>query len=139
MAGVNTEITDVVVPTSAQAGVAVSVQVKIKNTTEEALTIMAGGALDYGVTPWPAIVFTNGSAEVAASETQSFYGSFVMPESDVIVHGYSYYYDEEEGTWIPDDEATNGVTLVAVVSILDQILPIMIVVMMMTMMMKVIK
>ncbi len=142
MAGVNTEIIEVVVPASAQVGVAVSVQVKIKNTTEEALDIMAGGALEYGVTPRPAISITNGSTEVAAGETETFTGSFVMPSSDVTVYGSSYYYDETEEAWIPDDEATNGVTLAEAPTTgidMNQIISLMVVVMMMSMMMKAMK
>lgn len=136
MTGVNTEVTEVVVPGSAQVGVAVSVQVKIKNTTDEALTLMAGGALEYGVTPMPAISFPE-SAEVAAGETQTFSSSFVMPQADVIVHGYSYYYDEEEDVTVFDDEETDGVTLVAAApSALEIMLPMMIMVMMMVMVMK---
>lgn len=145
MAGVNTEVVEVVVPSSAQVGASVSVQVKIKNTTDEALTIMAGGALEYGVTPWPAVNFTDESAEVAAGETQSFYGSFTMPESDVEVHGYSYYYDEDEAVWYFDDGETNGVTAVAapagidINSIMNMMILLVVVVMMMKTMGKVTK
>lgn len=139
MAGTNTEVTEVVVPSSAQVGASVSVQVKIKNTADEALTIMAGGALQYGVTPYPTIVFTDEAEEVAAGGIGSFVGSFVMPDSDVTVHGYSYYYDETEEVWIPDDTLTASVTATAASTILDSIMPIMIMMMMMGMMMKVIK
>jgi len=141
MAGTYTEVTEVVVPSSAQVGASVSVQVKIKNTHDEALTVMAGGALAYGVTPYPAINFTDEEAEVAAGETESFIGSFIMPDSNVTVHGYSYYYDEDEEVWIPDDELTASITVTAAptTSILDSILPIMRMVMMMGMMVKVIK
>jgi len=145
MAGLKTEVTGVVVPSSAQVGAAVSVQVKIKNTTDSPLTIMAGGALEYGVTPWPAINFTDGPAEVAAGETHTFSGSFTMPQSSlcaidgpcfVNVHGYSYYYDETEEAWYPDDEKTNAVTVVEAPSILSLVLPLMLVTVMMVMVMK---
>lgn len=130
MTGTKTEITEVVVPTSAQVGASVSVQVKVKNITDSTVKIMAGGALGYGVIPWPAISFTTEAVEVAAGETQTFSGSFIMPESDVVVHGYSYYYDETEEVWYFDDEATNGVTAVQAPSILDILLPLMVLAMM---------
>lgn len=136
MAGEKTEVTEVVVPSSAQAGAAVSVQVKIKNTTDSPLTVMAGGALEYGVTPWPAISFTDGSTEIAAGEEESFSGSFTMPQSDVTVHGYGYYYDEDEGAWYFDDEAADGVTAVEAPSLLNMVLPLMLVTVMMVMVMK---
>lgn len=141
MAGTYTEVTEVVVPSSAQVGTSVSVQVKIKNTHDEALDIMAGGALEYGVTPYPVIVFTDEETVVAAGETESFAGSFIMPDGNVVVHGKSYYYDEDDEAWYYDDELTASITVTAAptTSILDSIMPIMIMVMMMGMMMKVIK
>ena len=53
MTGLYTQITEIVAPSSAIAGQLVSIEVKIKNLYSSVIGIMVGGALDYGVSPWP--------------------------------------------------------------------------------------
>jgi hypothetical protein len=80
---------------------------------------MVGGALECGETPWPRIDFPDNSANVAAGETHSFYGHFIMPDSDVTLHAYSYYYGSD-GYWYFDDEKTKRVDLAELVSRFSQ-------------------
>lgn len=105
------EIVEIVAPGSAVAGQTVSIEVKIKNLYSSAIGIMVGGALDYGVTPWPGVNFPDDIANVAAGATHTFYGSFTMPDSAVKIHAYSYWYSPETGYWYFDDEATKDVSL----------------------------
>ena len=88
------------------------ITVKIKNLYTSAIGIMVGGALEYGVTPWPGIEFPTNWANVAGGATQSFSGYFSMPDKDVKIHAYSYYY-ASDGYWYFDDEMTKAVYLAA--------------------------
>ena len=110
MGGIYTEIVEIAAPSSAVAGELVSVEVKIKNTYSSTIGIMAGGALEYGVTPWPGINFPDSVANVSPGETHSFTGWFTMPDRDVEIHAYSYYYGGD-GYWYFDDEKTKKVSL----------------------------
>ena len=112
MTGLYTEIVEVVAPSSAAAGETVYIQVKIKNRHTSTIGIMVGGALEYGPTPWPSINFPDNWDNVAPGATHTFYGWFTMPDSDVTIHAYSYYYSPDYG-WIFDDEKTKKVSLVA--------------------------
>ena len=109
-AGSYTEIVDIVAPGGAVAGERVDITVKIKNTYSSAIGILVGGALEYGVTPWPQITFPTNSANVAAGATKSFSGYFTMPDHDVTIHAYSYYYGTD-GSWHFDDEKERDVDL----------------------------
>jgi len=104
------EIVEIAAPSRAAAGSRVDITVRIKNIYSSAVGIMAGGALEYGVTPWPGIDFPDNIANVSAGSTHSFYGSFIMPNSDVTIHAYSYYYGTD-GYWHFDDEKTKEVGL----------------------------
>jgi len=110
MAGIYTEIVEIVAPDSAVAGSRVDVAVKIKNTYSAQMGIMVGGALEYGVTPWPGINFPSNQENVAPGAWAWFYGHFTMPNSSVKIHAYSYWYDSD-GYWHFDDEKTKAVTL----------------------------
>ena len=112
-AGTYTEIVEIVAPSSAVAGSRVDITVKIKNLYPSAIGIMVRGALDYGITPWPTINFPDNQANVPGGATWSFAGYFYMPDSDVKIHAYSYYY--AEGAWYFDDEKTKDVKLGEVV------------------------
>jgi len=113
MTGIYTEITEIVAPSSAVAGETVDIQVKIKNLHTSTIGIMVGGALDYGVTPWPSTNWDN----VAAGATKTFYGSFTMPYyspgKEIIIHAYSYWYSPETCGWYFDDEKTKVITVAA--------------------------
>ena len=107
------DIIEIVAPGEAQAGSRVDITVKIKNTYSAAIGIMAGGALEYGVSPWPGIIFPEPSANVNGGVTYSFAGYFTMPDKKVTIHAYSYYYGAD-GSWHFDDEMTKVVNLVSV-------------------------
>jgi len=109
--GAFTEIVDIVAPSSAPAGSRVDITVKIKNLYSSTIGIMVGGALEYGVSPWPTITFPSPSANVGPGATYSFNGYFTMPSVAVTIHAYSYYYAEG---WHFDDEAVKAVSLAEV-------------------------
>ena len=102
------DIIEIIAPAEAEAGSRVDITVKIKNTYTSTIGIMAGGALEYGVSPWPGITFPDQTANVGGGQTHSFQGYFTMPDSDVKIHAYSYYYSSD-GYWYFDDEATKNV------------------------------
>ena len=106
------DIIEIVATTEAIQGSRVDITVKIKNLYSAAIGIMVGGALEYGVTPWPGISFPENSANANAGATYSFGGSFIMPDKKVTVHAYSYWYGAD-GYWHFDDEMTKVVNLAA--------------------------
>ena len=111
--GAYTDITGITAPSEAMAGSRVDITVKIKNLHSATIGIMAGGALEYGVSPWPGITFPDASANVGAGSTKSFSGYFTMPNKKVSIHAYSYYY-ASDGYWYFDDEMTKTVNLAQV-------------------------
>jgi len=111
--GAYTEITEIVAPSSAVPGSRVDITVKIKNNYSSTIGVLVGGALEYGVTPWPTITFPTNSANVAAGATKSFSGYFTMPNAAVMIHAYSYYYGDD-GYWYFDDEKEKDVDLAVV-------------------------
>jgi hypothetical protein len=108
------EIVEIVVPAEAVAGSRVDITVRIKNKHASAIGIMAGGALEYGVTPWPGITYPTSWANVGGGVTYSFAGYFTMPPANVKIHAYSYFYTEEG--WRFDDEKTKDVKVTQPVS-----------------------
>ena len=104
------QIVEIVAPSQAVSGERVDITVRIKNTYSAAIGIMVGGALEYGVTPWPGITFPENSANVNAGATYSFSGYFTMPNKAVTIHAYSYWYGAD-GAWHFDDEKTKNVAL----------------------------
>ena len=104
------DIIEIVAPAEAAQGSRVDITVRIKNTYSSAIGIMVGGTLEYGVSPWPGISFTEPSANVNGGATYSFSGYFIMPDKKVTVHAYSYYYGSD-GFWHFDDEMTRVVNL----------------------------
>ena len=105
-----TDIVEIVAPAEALQGSRVDIAVKVRNTYSSAIGIMVGGALEYGVTPWPGISFQDPSTNVNAGVTQSFSGYFAMLDRKVTIHAYSYYYGAD-GSWHFDDEMTRAVNL----------------------------
>ena len=104
------QIVEIVAPSQAVSGERVDITVRIKNTYSAPIGIMVGGALEYGVTPWPGITFPENSANVNAGATYSFSGYFTMPNKAVTIHAYSYWYGADS-TWHFDDEKTKSVNL----------------------------
>jgi hypothetical protein len=109
------DIIEIVAPGEAQSGNRVDITVKIKNTHSGAIGIMVGGALEYGVSPWPGITFPESSANVNGGATHSFTGYFTMPDKKVTLHAYSYWYGADNA-WHFDDEMTKIVNLVSIPS-----------------------
>ena len=104
------QIVEIVAPSQAVSGERVDITVRIKNTYSAPIGIMVGGALEYGVTPWPGITFPENSSNVNAGITHSFSGYFTMPNKTVTIHAYSYWYGAD-GYWHFDDEKTKSVNL----------------------------
>ena len=104
------DIVEIIAPSKAKPGGRVDITVRIKNTYSSSVGIMAGGALEYGVSPWPGISFPDPSANVAGGATYSFNGYFVMPEKKVTIHAYSYYYGAD-GSWHFDDEMAKTIDI----------------------------
>lgn len=107
------DIIEIAAPSEAAPGSRVDITVRIKNTYSAPIGIMAGGALEYGVSPWPGITFPSPSTNVNAGVTYSFSGYFTMPDKKVTIHAYSYYYGAD-GSWHFDDEMTKVVNLTEV-------------------------
>ena len=104
------DIVEIIAPSEAKPGDRVDITIRIKNTYSSSVGIMAGGALEYGVSPWPGISFPDSSANVDGGATHSFSGYFTMPDKRVTIHAYSYYYGSD-GYWHFDDEMTRTINL----------------------------
>jgi len=102
------DIIEIVASAEASQGSRVDITVRIKNTYSSAIGIMVGGALEYGLSPWPGISFAGPTSNVAGGVTHSFSGYFTMPEKRVTIHAYSYYYGAD-GSWHFDDEMTKTI------------------------------
>ena len=104
------DITSITAPSEAMEGSRVDITVKIKNLYSSTIGIMVGGALEYGVSPWPSISFPENSANVGPGNTHSFSGYFTMPNKKVTIHAYSYWYGAD-GYWYFDDEMTKTINI----------------------------
>ncbi len=104
------QIVEILAPSQAAPGERVDITVRIKNTYSAAIGIMVGGALEYGVTPWPGISFPENNANVDGGAIHSFSGYFTMPDKAVTIHTYSYWYGAD-GYWYLDDEKTRYMAL----------------------------
>ncbi len=102
------DIVEIVAPSQAAPGDTVNITVKIKNLYSDVISIMVAGVLEYGGSYQSGISFTEYSANVDGGAIYSFNGSFVMPDSSVIIHAYSYWYGSD-GYWHSDDELTRSV------------------------------
>jgi hypothetical protein len=109
------DIVEIIAPAEAAQGSRVDITVRIKNTYLSAIGIMAGGAIEYGVSPWPGISFSEPGANVDGGSTYSFSGYFTMPDKKVTIHAYSYWYGAD-GAWYFDDEMTRSVDMAGVPS-----------------------
>jgi hypothetical protein len=107
------DIIEIVAPSEVAAGGRVDITVRIKNTYSAAIGIMVGGVLEYGISPWPGINFPSPSTNVNAGITQTFSGYFTMPDRNVTIHVYSYWYGADNA-WHFDDEMTKVVDLTEV-------------------------
>jgi hypothetical protein len=107
------DIIEIIAPAEASGGSRVDITVRIKNTYSSAIGIMVGGALEYGVSPWPGINFPEPSTNVNGGATYSFSGNFIMPGKRATIHAYSYWYGAD-GAWHVDDEMTKVINLTEV-------------------------
>jgi hypothetical protein len=108
------DIIEIVAPGEAQAGSRIDITVRVKNNHSAAIGIMVGGALEYGVSPWPEISLPEPSANVDSGVTYSFIGYFTMPDNKVTLHVYSYWYGAD-GYWYFDDEMTKVINPAAAI------------------------
>ncbi|MDD5511975.1 MAG: hypothetical protein PHI12_14400 [Dehalococcoidales bacterium] len=107
----NAQITGVVVPSQAAQGERVDVIIRIKNIKSYPITVMVGGALEYGISPWPTLSFeVERTMTLDPSTIGEFAAYFTMPDKAVKVHGYSYYYGTD-GTYHFDDDKSVSVAL----------------------------
>jgi len=104
------DIITIATPGEAVRGSHVDITVRIKNTHSSPIGIMASGALEYGVSPGPGIVFPDPITNVVGDVTYSFNGYFTMPDRKVTIHAYSYYYGTD-GSWHFDDEMTRTIDI----------------------------
>ncbi|AMU85977.1 hypothetical protein [Dehalococcoides mccartyi] len=107
------DVIEIIAPSQAATGSRVDITVRIKDTYSGTISIMVGGALEYGVTPWPGVDFPENWANVDSGAVHAFSGSFIMPDRKVTIHAYSYWYGAD-GYWYYDDELTRSVDITAV-------------------------
>lgn len=113
MSGTYVDVISIVAPNEAVAGGTVDITVTIKNISSYLLSAMVGAYLEYGVSPWPEVTFPYNSVTLNPGEIHSFNGPFTMPDHDVIIHAYSYWYGND-GLWHFDDEKTRSVDLTTI-------------------------
>jgi hypothetical protein len=113
------QINEIVAPSQAVSGSRVDITVRIKNLYSATISLMAGGALEYGVSPWPGITYPQNWADVGAGATYSFNGYFYMPNKAVTIHAYSYWYGADSA-WHIDDEKTRNVNLAALTPLISE-------------------
>jgi hypothetical protein len=108
------DIIEIVAPSQAAPGSRVDITVRVKNLYSAPIGIMVAGVPEYpglpggvyidGLYPQQAV------ANVNAGATYSFSGYFNMPNSQVTIHIYSYWYGADNA-WHLDDEMTRSVSL----------------------------
>ena len=108
MAGIYTDVVDIVAPSSAAAGQTVSVTIKIKNIYSASVHVAAVGVYDSETRfiDWL-------DAWISPGATKSFSGSFTMPNKNVTINAYSYY-EDINGYWRYDDAMSKNVALAVV-------------------------
>ena len=105
MAGLYSDIS-IVAPNNAQAGDTVNVEARIRNLHDFAINLTATmGRVNGEVLRFGAI-----HKVVGAGETESWYDSFIMPNSGVVVSVESWYLGTD-GIWHSDDRAEIAIAL----------------------------
>ncbi|AQU05311.1 hypothetical protein B1778_00800 [Dehalococcoides mccartyi] len=113
------DIIEIVAPGQASAGSRVDVTVRVRNLYSSVISILVVAFPDYAGVPgglyitglYPQETWAN----VPAGATQSFSGYFTMPDKNVTIRAYSYWYGSD-GSWYFDDEMTKVVNLAEVVA-----------------------
>lgn len=95
-AGYYTSIEAIIAPSEAASGELVTVEVRVRNLHTTGIYIATTGRYD-GV----ALFFSPDYANVGAGEIYSFLASFTMPNNDVRLDVWSWYWTGTE--WIQDD------------------------------------
>lgn len=97
MAGTRTEIVEVIAPSEADAGDLVTVEAKVKNLTTADLEVLVGGFLEgYGFST--EIWFSPEYISIPKGEIRSFTYEFTMPNEDVIIVAWGYYWSGTDWT-----------------------------------------
>ncbi len=104
--GAFTEIVDIIAPAEADAGDLVNVEVRARNLHTGPIYISVAGQYNGAL-----ISFSPDYATVEAGATYSFTASFTMPNNDIRLNIWSYYWTGEE--WYPDDYSYVDIALVA--------------------------
>jgi len=104
--GAYTEIVGVYGPPEAAAGDLVTVEVRVRNLYSDYLAVLVGGFLD-GTTIW----FSPDYEWIDPGATYSFTYSFTMPNHDVSISVWSYYWTGSE--WYADDDKSVVIALAA--------------------------
>ena len=104
------DIVGIDAPASAAAGEVVDINVRVKNLHSAPIGMCAVAYLEYGISPLPAVTMPENVANVDAGVTHSFAGYFTMPDSDVTIYAYSYWYGTD-GQWHYDDYMTKIVSI----------------------------
>lgn len=95
--GTYTEIISIIAPSEAGYGDLVSIEVKVKNLTDYPIYIAVSGQYDGVDTP-----FSPDYATVGAGAIYSFTSSFTMPNNDVRLQVWSWYWPPMD-VWYQDD------------------------------------
>ena len=102
--GAWTDLVDIIAPSQAAYGDQVSIQARVRNLADFAIYISTSGKFDNTI-----FYLYPEYATVGAGATYSFSGSFYMPNHDVRVYVWSYYWTGEE--WLLDDEGYVDIAL----------------------------
>jgi len=111
MAGTYSDVVEIIAPDTAQAGQTVNVTIKIKSKCSNIFTVACIGVYDSEERFIDWLTYN-----ISPGETHSFDGSFVMPYYPpgkvITIHGYSYWYGQDD-SWHFDDEKTKDVVTIA--------------------------
>lgn len=106
--GAYTDIVSMSAPSEAGEGEEVEVQVAVRNLAAYRIWIAVTGKYDDNI-----YYLYPESISVPAGETYTFVGSFTMPNKDVRVYAWSWYWTGEE--WYQDDEDYVDIELAEIV------------------------
>jgi uncharacterized membrane protein len=107
--GTKTTVVFSSIPSSASAGSIVAISIRVGNKTSSSMKVMGGIVYSYGGNNYDAQLTTSDNGIVNAGSYLTISGRFTMPSGNVVVHAYSYYYDETYGSWYYDTEETQTV------------------------------
>ncbi len=103
------DITEIIAPAGANFGDTVNVEVKARNLHTYDITISVTGSV-----PGTVLSFSPDSAKVPPGGIHSYSASFIMPNNNVTINVWSFYWGTDD-EWHKDDEGTKVVALSAMV------------------------